>query len=165
MDDSGPEDEFRELSQSGSENDDEDKRSPPKASKGTTKKSDIRLGLQRSTVRWTAVTDEAGFQVQAGSDYVKYVEPRAPKASHAGASTSSMLSPIKEISERPKPSSAEKRGTRSAGKQPLSKAEGHTPSTTGRHESGTAERRGTRSAEKRVPSIVEERALDMTDMP
>eukprot|EP00965_Chrysotila_dentata_P087629 2893006-Pleurochrysis_carterae.AAC.1 len=141
--DSGPEDEFRELSPSGSENDDEDERSSPKAPKGKTKKSDIRLGLQRSAVRWTAVTDKAGFQAQAGSDYEEYVEPRALKVSHAGASTFSMLCPIKEIGERPEPSTAEKRGTRSAGKQPVSVAEGHTPSTTGRHESGTAERRGT----------------------
>eukprot|EP00965_Chrysotila_dentata_P088760 2930397-Pleurochrysis_carterae.AAC.1 len=156
-DDSGTEDEFREISLSGSEDDDEEERSPPKAPKGKTKqsnkKSDIRLGLQRSAVRWTAVTDEAGFQAQAGSDYEEYVEPRAPKAGHVGASISSMLSPIKEIGERPEPSSAEKRGTRSAGKQPLSATEGHTPSKTERHEMGTAERRGTRSAEKRVPSI------------
>eukprot|EP00965_Chrysotila_dentata_P051968 1724967-Pleurochrysis_carterae.AAC.1 len=74
-----------------------------------------------------------------------------------------MLSPIREIGERPEPSSAEKRGTRSAGKQPLSVAEGHTPSTTERHESDTTERRWTRSVEKRVPSIVEEHAPDTTD--
>eukprot|EP00965_Chrysotila_dentata_P129440 4278764-Pleurochrysis_carterae.AAC.1 len=101
-DDSGPEDEFQEILLSGSEDDDEDKRLPPKAPKGKTKKLDIRLSLQRSAVRWTAVTDEAGFQAQAGSDYEEYVEPRAPKAGHAGASTSSMLSPIKETGERRK---------------------------------------------------------------
>eukprot|EP00965_Chrysotila_dentata_P110493 3650924-Pleurochrysis_carterae.AAC.1 len=44
--------------------------------------------------------------------------PRAPKAGHAGTSTSSMLSPIKETGERTEPGSAERRGTRSAGKQP-----------------------------------------------
>eukprot|EP00965_Chrysotila_dentata_P032638 1087449-Pleurochrysis_carterae.AAC.1 len=44
-------------------------------------------------------------------------------------------------------------------------AEGHSPSTTGRQESGIAERRETRSAEKRVPGIVEERAQDTADMP
>eukprot|EP00965_Chrysotila_dentata_P224551 6194243-Pleurochrysis_carterae.AAC.1 len=107
-DDSGTEDEFREISLSGSEDDDEEERPQPKAPKGKTKKSDVRLGLQRSAVRWTAVTDDAGFQAQAGSDYEDYVEPRAPKAGHAGASTSSMLSPIKEIGERTEPSSAER---------------------------------------------------------
>eukprot|EP00965_Chrysotila_dentata_P092536 3053938-Pleurochrysis_carterae.AAC.2 len=123
-DDSEPEDEFQEILLSGSEDDDEDERSPPKAPKGKTKKSDVRLSLQRSAVRWTAVTDEAGFQAQEGSDYEEYVESRAPKAGHAGTSTSSMLSPVKETSERPEPSSAERRGTRSAGKLPLSMAEG-----------------------------------------
>eukprot|EP00965_Chrysotila_dentata_P007380 239353-Pleurochrysis_carterae.AAC.1 len=71
-DDSEPEDEFQEVSLSGSEDDDEDEWSPLKAPKGKTKRSDMRLGLQRSAVRWTAVTDEAGFQAQAGSDYEEY---------------------------------------------------------------------------------------------
>eukprot|EP00965_Chrysotila_dentata_P053876 1787570-Pleurochrysis_carterae.AAC.1 len=164
-DDSDHEDEFRELSLGESEDDDEDERSPPKAPKGKTKKSNIRLGLQRGAVRWTAVTDEASFQAQAGSGYEEYVEPRALKASHAGASTSSMLSPIKETGERPEPGTAKKRGTRSAEKQALSMAEGHTPSTTGRHEQSIVERRGTRSAEKRAPSIVEERSLNTTERP
>eukprot|EP00965_Chrysotila_dentata_P043192 1434902-Pleurochrysis_carterae.AAC.1 len=64
-----------------------------------------------------------------------------------------MLSPIREIGERTEPSSAERRGTRSAGIQPLSMAEGSPQSKAGRQESGTAERRETRSAEKRMPKL------------
>eukprot|EP00965_Chrysotila_dentata_P014101 467892-Pleurochrysis_carterae.AAC.1 len=71
-----------------------------------------------------------------------------------------MLSPIKKIGERTEPSSVERRGTRSAGKQPLSMAERHSLSTPERRESAFTERRETRSAEKRVPGIVEERAPD-----
>eukprot|EP00965_Chrysotila_dentata_P014102 467892-Pleurochrysis_carterae.AAC.2 len=84
-DDSGTEDEFREISLSDSEDDDEEEQAQPKALKGKTKRSDIRLGLQRSEARWTAVTDDAGFQAQAGSDYEDYVDTRAPKAGLAGA--------------------------------------------------------------------------------
>eukprot|EP00965_Chrysotila_dentata_P177940 5878176-Pleurochrysis_carterae.AAC.2 len=84
--------------ESEAEDDDEDGRPPLKAPKSKTKQSNIRLALQRRTVRWTAVSDEADFRAQAGSDYEEYVDrPRAPKADHAGASTSSMLSPIREI--------------------------------------------------------------------
>eukprot|EP00965_Chrysotila_dentata_P021317 705875-Pleurochrysis_carterae.AAC.1 len=60
-----------------------------------------------------------------------------------------MLSPIREIGEKTEPSSAERRGTRSAGKQPLSMAEGSTPNASGKQELDIAERRETRSAEKR----------------
>eukprot|EP00965_Chrysotila_dentata_P122036 4034121-Pleurochrysis_carterae.AAC.1 len=52
--DSGPEDEFQEVSLGESEDDDEEEQPQPKAPKGKTKKSDVRSGLQRSAARWTA---------------------------------------------------------------------------------------------------------------
>eukprot|EP00965_Chrysotila_dentata_P011158 362418-Pleurochrysis_carterae.AAC.1 len=61
-----------------------------------------------------------------------------------------MLSPIRETGERTEPSSAERRGSRSAGKQPLSRTEGSAPDAAGRQESDLDERRETRSTEKRV---------------
>eukprot|EP00965_Chrysotila_dentata_P152895 5053927-Pleurochrysis_carterae.AAC.1 len=76
-----------------------------------------------------------------------------------------MLSPIRETGERTEPSSAERRGTRSAGRQPPSMAEGSTPSASGRQELDITERRETRSAEKRVPKLVEERKQDTADTP
>eukprot|EP00965_Chrysotila_dentata_P142463 4709711-Pleurochrysis_carterae.AAC.1 len=82
-DDSGTEDEFREISLSGSKDDDEEEQPQLKTSKSKTKRLDVRSGLQRSAARWTAVTDDAGFQALAGSEYEDYVEPRAPKAGHA----------------------------------------------------------------------------------
>eukprot|EP00965_Chrysotila_dentata_P152323 5033808-Pleurochrysis_carterae.AAC.1 len=76
-----------------------------------------------------------------------------------------MLSPIRETGERAEPSSAERRGTRSTGKQSLSMVEGSAPDAAGRQELDLVERRETRSAEKRVPGPVEERKQDSTDTP
>eukprot|EP00965_Chrysotila_dentata_P103771 3425944-Pleurochrysis_carterae.AAC.1 len=61
-----------------------------------------------------------------------------------------MLSPIREAGERTEPSSAERRGTRSVGKQPLSRTERSAPDTAGGQESDLDKRRETRPTEKRV---------------
>eukprot|EP00965_Chrysotila_dentata_P045304 1505335-Pleurochrysis_carterae.AAC.2 len=137
--DSEEEDELWELSLGESEDDDDDERSHPKAPKGRIKQSNIRPGSQGDAVRWTAVTDEDGFQAQAGSSYKEYVDPRKLKASHAGTSTSSMLSPIKETTERHEPGTVGRRGTRSAERRAPSSVEERTPNTTERHESNTQE--------------------------
>eukprot|EP00965_Chrysotila_dentata_P212987 6187374-Pleurochrysis_carterae.AAC.1 len=163
--DDSEEDKFQELSLGKSENDDNDTRSHSKTRKGKTKRSDIRPGSQRGAVRWTTAADKDSFQAQAGSNNEEYVEPEAItlKVSHAGASASSILSPIKETAERLEPPLRGVSETRSAEKRAPSSTEGHTPSTTERHEHSTAERRGTRSAEKRAPNIAEKHAPSTTE--